>query len=388
MTIIGLVALLTGMVATTSASPLQSCPESSSLVSKYNWSSSGFVYDGPAENASVVTIVSGDTEYGEWTSTRPISSAIVKAGTDSWYFLYTPAAISGSFSNENHPLNKAGRPRAISNVQFCEPDVASTTTTAANTSTTDPCGTGSGTVPASCETTTTAVDPTTTAACGTGAGAGSGSGSCDTTTTALSTTTTVGNTTTTSVGETTTTESKPTTTSVGETTTTVGNTTTTSVGETTTTESKPTTTSVGETTTTVGNTTTTEGNATTTTSGTATTTSGKSTTTTAGVTTTSDGESTTTTSGKTTTSDGNTTTTEIDSGGVSSSGSERGSDDPESGIESGSVDNPRVEVLPATQSRGRLAFTGSSSRILMLVGAAMVLAGVTIVVAGRMKQHS
>jgi hypothetical protein len=92
------------------------CPAGTEQVSKFEWTSGGYAYDGPAGNQNVVQI-SGNEVSGNWTSSEIITHVILKGSTGT--YTYDANSTSGSFSKNDLPLNNGGQRPDISNIQFC-----------------------------------------------------------------------------------------------------------------------------------------------------------------------------------------------------------------------------------------------------------------------------
>jgi len=99
--------------------PNVDCPEGSELLSKFNWEG-GYVFEKPAGNESIVTILAGaDAEQGDWTSTSTITYVVLKGSTGTHTYDLGAGAGSGSFDKTDLPLNGGGNHPDISNVKFC-----------------------------------------------------------------------------------------------------------------------------------------------------------------------------------------------------------------------------------------------------------------------------
>jgi hypothetical protein len=264
MALVGAVILAAGMLQTTSATVQPDCPVGTLLVAKFEYSGNRYVFERPAGNEKVVTILDANAQGGSWTSSTPITAIIVKGGPGSKLTELTPAQTSGTFGNEGltNSSDDTGTP-AVSNVQFCAPDPSATTTTTVAESTTTSSIVGGSTTTSSIvggSTTTSSIvggSTTTSSIVGGSTTTSSIVGGSTTTSTVdeSPTTSTVNPSTTTSQVTTTsapTTTTESTTTSQVTSTTVDGNTTTTVDGNTTTTVDGNTTTTVDGNTTTTG----------------------------------------------------------------------------------------------------------------------------------------
>ena len=93
------------------------CPVGTTLIAKFNWNGSSYVFEKPAGNRLTVT-VTGTATGGTWSSTVLISAVVLKGSTDLKVVTYSPTAAAGSFDNSGL-LTPSGQNADISNVRFC-----------------------------------------------------------------------------------------------------------------------------------------------------------------------------------------------------------------------------------------------------------------------------
>jgi hypothetical protein len=156
--VVGAAAVVLGLFQTTLAQPdggNPSCPEGTTLVAKFQWTDGTYVFLVPDGSEDLVTITGGTATGGSWQSDVLIEAIVVKSGDTYVTTWYGSPLTSGMFSNAGAPGVDGVTPDVV-NVQFCQSDQPSTTTTAAPTTTTvEPTTT-------TVEPTTTTVEPTTT----------------------------------------------------------------------------------------------------------------------------------------------------------------------------------------------------------------------------------
>lgn len=93
------------------------CPAGTTLIAKFEWNGSSYVFEQPEGNEGQVT-VTGTATGGTWSSTVPISAVVLKGANDLKVINYSPSAISGSFDNSGL-LTPSGQTADISNIRFC-----------------------------------------------------------------------------------------------------------------------------------------------------------------------------------------------------------------------------------------------------------------------------
>lgn len=101
--------------------PNTDCPAGTSLVAKFEWQNNDYVFEKPAGNKTVVTIANGATASGgTWEANIPISSVILKGGTETFPYNFVPASQGPKIFDKNKlDPNSSGNPPDISNIQFC-----------------------------------------------------------------------------------------------------------------------------------------------------------------------------------------------------------------------------------------------------------------------------
>jgi hypothetical protein len=107
--------------------PNEDCPPGTYLVAKFEWTSTGYVFEKPPGNEGVIEI-DGDETGGTWESTAGgiIAYVILKGGPGTYIYPddglfgpYDPPEDSGDFSKEDLPEVGTGNRPDISNIQFC-----------------------------------------------------------------------------------------------------------------------------------------------------------------------------------------------------------------------------------------------------------------------------
>ncbi|MEP0547474.1 MAG: hypothetical protein ABJF88_11120, partial [Rhodothermales bacterium] len=93
-----------------------SCPDGTSLLAKFEWNGSRYVFEKPSGNQHIVTL-SGSARSATWSSQADVSAIVLKGARDS-EVIATTNPRAGSFTNANLET-PSGQTADISNVQFC-----------------------------------------------------------------------------------------------------------------------------------------------------------------------------------------------------------------------------------------------------------------------------
>lgn len=128
--VVGAVLLGIGIFTSTGATVQPRCPDGTRLVARFDAYGSRYRFDGPRGNNDVVRLSATSPTGGRFSSSQPIAAVVVKGGPGSKDTWITPAATSGTFSNDGlSPHSEVNPP--ISNVQFCVATAVNPATAAA-----------------------------------------------------------------------------------------------------------------------------------------------------------------------------------------------------------------------------------------------------------------
>jgi LPXTG-motif cell wall-anchored protein len=157
--LVGAVSVIAGLVETTVSSAVsQNCPVGATLLAKFQYSGGRYVFDGPDVNRNVMTVEDDTAAGANWHSTIAVSYVVVAGGPGAITTSLSPMLYASRFSNVGLPSTDATTPDIVG-VQFCRPDLSSTTTTSASD---QDAGASSTTVSPSSPTSTIANDASTT----------------------------------------------------------------------------------------------------------------------------------------------------------------------------------------------------------------------------------
>jgi LPXTG-motif cell wall-anchored protein len=162
--LVGAVSVIAGLVETTVSSAVsQNCPVGATLLAKFQYSGGRYVFDGPDVNRNVMTVEDGTAAGANWHSTIAVSYVIVAGGPGAITTSLSPMLYASRFSNVGLPSTDATTPD-IAGVQFCRPDLTSTTpTSTTDADATTDAGASPTTVSAPTPTSTIATPTSTTA---------------------------------------------------------------------------------------------------------------------------------------------------------------------------------------------------------------------------------